>query len=170
MRLLISHDEIVEICRKIGYQITKDYKGKEPLVICVLKGAMPFHAELIKHIDLPIKIDFIQASSYGSGMETSGIVKIKKDLDISIEGKDIILVEDILDSGYTLSLLTKELSYRNPSSIKVVSMLDKPANRKVKFEADYVGKTIDNLFVVGFGLDLDEKFRNLKDIYVYNED
>lgn len=170
MRVLIKHDEIVEMCERIGAEITRDYAGKEPLIICVLKGSLPFHAELIKHIDLPLEIDFIQASSYNGGTETSGVVTIKKDLDCDITGRDIILVEDIVDSGYTLSLLTKELSARNPNSIRVVSMLDKPSNRRVEFEADYVGKTIENLFVIGFGLDLDEKYRNLKDIYVYNED
>ena len=170
MRVLIPHDEIVEMCKRIGGEITKDYEGKEPLIVCVLKGSLPFHAELIKHIDLPLEIDFIQASSYNGGTETSGVVTIKKDLDCNIEGRDVILVEDIVDSGYTLSLLTKELSVRKPSSLKVVSLLDKPSNRKVAFEADYVGKVIENLFVIGFGLDLDEKYRNLKDIYVYNED
>ena len=170
MRVLIKHEEIVEMCQRIGLEITKDYAGKEPLIVCVLKGSLPFHAELIKHIDLPLEIDFIQASSYNGGTETSGVVTIKKDLDCNIEGRDVILVEDIVDSGYTLSLLTKELSKRNPKTLKVVSMLDKPSNRKVEFEADYVGKTIENLFVIGFGLDLDEKYRNLKDIYVYNED
>lgn len=170
MRVLIKHEEIVEMCQRIGLEITKDYAGKEPLIVCVLKGSLPFHAELIKHIDLPLEIDFIQASSYNGGTETSGVVTIKKDLDCNIEGRDVILVEDIVDSGYTLSLLTKELSKRNPKTLKVVSMLDKPSNRKVEFEADYVGKTIENLFVIGFGLDLDEKYRNLQDIYVYNED
>jgi hypoxanthine phosphoribosyltransferase len=170
MRVLIKHDEIVEMCKRIGAEITKDYADKEPLVVCVLKGSLPFHAELIKHIELPLEIDFIQASSYNGGTETSGVVTIKKDLDCNIEGRDVILVEDIVDSGYTLSLLTKELSKRNPKSLRVVSMLDKPSNRRVEFEADYVGKTIDNLFVIGFGLDLDEKYRNLQDIFVYNED
>ena len=170
MRVLIKHDEIVEMCKRIGADITKDYADKEPLVVCVLKGSLPFHAELIKHIELPLEIDFIQASSYNGGTETSGVVTIKKDLDCNIEGRDVILVEDIVDSGYTLSLLTKELSKRNPKSLRVVSMLDKPSNRRVEFEADYVGKTIDNLFVIGFGLDLDEKYRNLQDIFVYNED
>lgn len=170
MRLLISHEEIVEISKNIGERISRDYQSKEPVIVCVLKGSEPFHAELIKHIDLPITIDFIQASSYNGGTESSGVVQIKKDLEFDITGKDVILVEDILDTGYTLSLLTKELNKRNPASLKVVTLLDKPMNRKVEFEANYVGKKIDNLFVVGFGLDLDEKYRNLQDIYVFNED
>ncbi len=160
MRLLISHNEIVDMARAIGKQITDDYMGKEPIIVCVLKGSEPFHAELIKHINLPLTIDFIQASSYNGGTETSGVVKIKRDLEFDIAGKDVILVEDIVDSGYTLSLLTAELNKRNPASV----------NRKVEFEADYVGRTIENLFVIGFGLDLDEKYRNLPNIYVYNED
>ncbi len=169
MRLLISHEEIVDMCQTIGSRITSDYAGKEPVVVCVLKGSLPFHAELIKHIDLPLTIDFIQASSY-AGTKSTGVVNIKKDLDGDIEGKDIILVEDIIDTGLTLSRLVAELRKRNPASIRVVSMLDKPSGRNVEFSADYVGREIDNLFVIGFGLDLDEKYRNLKDIYVYNED
>ena len=170
MRVLIRHEEIGDMCKNIGNRITEDYAGKEPIIVCVLKGSLPFHAELIKHINLPLTIDFIQASSYNGGTETSGVVKIKRDLECDIADKDVILVEDIVDSGYTLSLLTKELWKRKPASLKVVSMLDKPSNRKVQFEADYVGRVIDNLFVIGFGLDLEEKYRNLPDIYVYNED
>lgn len=169
MRLLIPHEEIVEISKKIGKQITDDYENKQPIVVCVLKGACPFHSELIKHIGLPIELDYIQVSSY-SGTSSTGNVKIKKDLDTDIRGKDIILVEDIVDSGLTLSVLKKQLLERSPNSIKVAALLDKPTGRKVKFSADYVGKEIEDLFVIGFGLDLDEKYRNLKDIYVYNQD
>ena len=169
MRLLIPHSEIVEICKNLGKKLTEKYRDKNPLVVCVLKGSEPFHAELIKHMDMDIEIDYIQASSY-SGTESTGLVKIKKDLDANIENRDIIIVEDIVDTGLTLSRLKAELQKRNPSSISIVTMLDKPSGRKVDFDADYVGKTIDNLFVIGFGLDLDEKYRNLKDIYVFNED
>ena len=169
MRLLISHEEIVEISKNIGKQITEDYENKQPIVVCVLKGACPFHAELIKHIGLPIEVDYIQVSSY-SGTSSTGTITLKKDLDSNIKDKDIILVEDIVDTGLTLSVLKQQLMEREPRSIKVATLLDKPSNRKVKFNADYVGKEIENLFVIGFGLDLDEKYRNLKDIYVYNED
>ena len=169
MRLLISHDEIVEMCKTIGKNITTDYQGKSPLVVCVLKGACPFHSELIKHIDLPIDLDYIQASSY-SGTSSTGVVKLKKDLDADIKGRDVILVEDIVDSGLTLSKLVEYLSQRQPNSIKVASLLDKPSGRKVQFKADYVGQEIEDLFVIGFGLDLDEKYRNLDSIYIYNQD
>ena len=169
MRLLISHDEIVEMCKTIGKNITTDYQEKSPLVVCVLKGACPFHSELIKHIDLPIDLDYIQASSY-SGTSSTGVVKLKKDLDADIKGRDVILVEDIVDSGLTLSKLVEYLSQRQPNSIKVASLLDKPSGRKVQFKADYVGQEIEDLFVIGFGLDLDEKYRNLDSIYIYNQD
>lgn len=169
MRLLISHDEIVEMCKTIGKNITTDYQGKSPLVVCVLKGACPFHSELIKHIDLPIDLDYIQASSY-SGTSSTGVVKLKKDLDADIKGRDVILVEDIVDSGLTLSKLVEYLNQRQPNSIKVASLLDKPSGRKVQFKADYVGQEIEDLFVIGFGLDLDEKYRNLDSIYIYNQD
>lgn len=169
MRLLISHDEIVEMCKTIGKNITTDYQGKSPLVVCVLKGACPFHSELIKHIDLQIDLDYIQASSY-SGTSSTGVVKLKKDLDADIKGRDVILVEDIVDSGLTLSKLVEYLSQRQPNSIKVASLLDKPSGRKVQFKADYVGQEIEDLFVIGFGLDLDEKYRNLDSIYIYNQD
>lgn len=169
MRLLITHEEIVDICKRLGFEITQNYKGKTPLVVCVLKGACPFHSELIKHIDLDLEVDYIQVSSY-LGTESTGVINFKKDLEFDIAGRDVIIVEDIVDSGLTLSKLKLELQKRKPSSLKFVSLLDKPSKRKVKFEPNYVGKTIDDLFVIGFGLDLDEKYRNLKDIYVFNQD
>ena len=169
MRVLVRHEEIVDICKKLGAQLTKDYAGKQPLVACVLKGACPFHSELIKHIDLDIEVDYIHVSSY-KGTESTGTVVFKKDFDIDITGKDLIIVEDIVDTGVTLSTLKPILESKGISSLKFVSMLNKPSKRKVEFKPDYVGKTIEDLFVIGFGLDLDEKYRNLKDIYVYNED
>ena len=169
MKLLFDHQEIVETTKRIAMEITHDYQGRDPLLVCVLKGSCPFHSELMKHIDLPIEVDYLQVSSY-SGTSSTGVLKIKKDLDTNIEGRDIILVEDIVDSGFTLSKLKSDLQLRNPKSITVAALLDKPSGRKIEFHADYVGKTIDDLFVVGFGLDLDEKYRNLKDIYIYNQD
>ena len=163
--ILIKHEDIVSACQKVGAAITQKYKGKELTVICVLKGAEPFHAELIKHIDLPMETDFVQVKSY-EGTESTGIINLKKDIDTDISGKDIVIVEDIVDSGYTLTWLKETLSQRNPNSITVVTMLDKPSRRKTPFNPDYVCFTIDDLFVYGFGLDLDEKCRNLKDIYV----
>lgn len=169
MRILVEHSEIVEMCEKIGKELSEKFAGKNPLVVCVLKGACPFHSELIKHMDIDLEVDYIQVSSY-KGTKSTGNVQIKRDFDQSIEDRHVILVEDIVDTGVTLNALKPMLQARHPLSVTVVSMLDKPSKRKVEFVPDYVGKTIDDLFVIGFGLDLDEKYRNLKDIYVYNED
>lgn len=169
MRLLVKNEEIVEICERIGKQLTERFASSNPLVVCVLKGACPFHSELIKHMDIDMEVDYIQVSSY-KGTKSTGSVHIKRDFDTSIEGRDVVIVEDIVDTGLTLSALKPVLEARKPKSLTFVSMLDKPSKRKTEFKADYVGKTIDDLFVIGFGLDLDEKYRNLKDIYVYDED
>lgn len=169
MRVLITHDEIVKMCERIGKEITDKFRDKDPIVVCVLKGASPFHSELIKHIDTDILVDYVQFSSY-SGTNTTGVVKLKKDMDIDVTDRDVIVVEDIIDTGLTMTTLDNILKTRNVRSVTYVTMLDKPSRRKVEFTADMVGQTIDNLFVVGFGLDLDEKLRNLKDIYIYNED
>lgn len=168
MKILIPHDEIVEISKSLGDKLTNKFKGKEPIVVCVLKGACPFHSELIKHIDLMLEVDYIQVSSY-SGTESTGKITIKKDLEHNIAGKDVIVVEDIVDTGLTLSKLKSELLSRNPRSLTFVSLLDKPSRRKTDFKPDYTGKVIDDLFVIGFGLDLDEKYRNLKDICIFDE-
>ena len=165
MKVLIKHRDIVKACKKIGKEITKKYKDKEVVVVCVLKGAAPFHAELIKNIDLPMQTDYIQVKSY-EGTESTGVITLKKDLDIDIENKNIVIVEDIVDTGNTLLWVKQTLEKRNPASITFVSMLDKPSRRKVDFKPDYTAFTIDDLFVYGFGLDLDEKCRNLKDLYV----
>ena len=165
MIVLVEHKEIVEICKNIGKQLTKKFVGKNPIVSCVLKGAAPFHSELIKHLDMDIETDYIQVKSY-VGTESTGKINIKKDLDFDIAGRDVIIVEDIVDTGTTLSCLKTELEKRKPHSLTFVALLDKPSRRKVKFDADYVGKTIEDLFVVGFGLDYNEKYRNLKDVCV----
>ena len=167
MKVLINNDEMKDMCKRIGKEITDKYKESHPLVVGVLKGACPFHSELIKYIDLPIDVDYIQVSSY-VGKNSSGNIVVKKDLDNDICGKDVIIVEDIVDTGLTLSCLKDELNKRGPKSLSFVSMLDKPSRRTVKFDVDYVGKTIEDLFVVGFGLDYNEKYRNLKDICVYD--
>lgn len=169
MKLYISNNEIIEISRKLGAEITEKFAGKNPIVVCVLKGAAPFHAELIKHIDTDIEVDYLQVSSY-EGTQSTGILKFKKDLEFDIKGRDVILVEDIVDTGFTLSKLKEHLLNREPNSLTFVTLLDKPSKRKTDFKADLIGKTIDDLFVIGFGLDLDEKYRNLKDIYIYNQD
>ena len=161
--VLISEEELKQICKQLGEQITKDYEGKKLLVVSVLKGAVVFMADLLREIKCDCIIDFIAVSSY-SGTKTTGVVKFKKDLDIDPDGMDILIVEDILDSGITLSYLSGVLMGRNANSIKICTLLDKPANRKADIKADYVGKTIPDEFVIGYGLDYDEKYRNLPDI------
>ena len=158
--ILVSEKEIDEICERLGKQISEDYKGKKLLMVSVLKGAVVFMSDLLRNITCDCEIDFMAVSSY-SGTKTTGVVKFKKDLDIDPDGCDILLVEDILDSGITLSYLKKVLMDRNASSIKICAFLDKPANRMADITADYVGKVIPDEFVVGYGLDYNEKYRNL---------
>ena len=158
--ILISEEELKEICKRLGEQISKDYEGKNLLLISVLKGAVVFMSDLLKEITCDCVIDFMSVSSY-NGTKTTGVVKFKKDIDVNPEGRDILIVEDILDSGITLSYLRNVLRDRNAASIKICALLDKPANRKADIKADYVGKVIPDAFVVGYGLDYDEKYRNL---------
>ena len=158
--ILISEEELKQICKQLGEQITRDYQGKKLLVVSVLKGAVVFMADLLREIKCECIIDFIAVSSY-SGTKTTGVVKFKKDLDIDPDGMDILIVEDILDSGVTLSYLSSVLMGRNANSIKICTLLDKPANRRADIKADYVGKTIPDEFVIGYGLDYNEKYRNL---------
>ena len=158
--VLVSEEEIKEICKRLGQQISKDYEGKKLLLVSVLKGAVVFMADLMREITCDCEIDFLAVSSY-SGTKTTGVVKFKKDLDVDPEGCDILVVEDILDSGVTLSYLKKVLLDRNAKSLKVCAFLDKPANRKADITADYVGKVVPDEFVVGYGLDYNEKYRNL---------
>jgi hypoxanthine phosphoribosyltransferase len=161
-RVLISEEELADIVKKIGQQITEDYRGKDLLLISVLKGSVIFMADLMREIKIPCNIDFMSVSSYGSDTRTSGVVKIIKDLDAEVvNGADLLIVEDILDSGVTLEYLMKILSVRNPNSIKICTLLDKPERRKAKVFADYAGAQIPDAFVVGYGLDYDEKYRNL---------
>ena len=165
MRIYIEHSEIQEMCKRIGAELTEKFKNKNPILVCVLKGAAPFHSELMKHIDADMEVDYIQVQSY-EGTESTGTVKLVKDLECDISGRDVVIVEDIIDTGRTLTALKNQLLSRGPNSLTFVTMLDKPSRRVVDFKADYVGKTIDNLFVLGFGLDYNQKYRNLKDIYV----
>ncbi len=158
--VLVSQEEIAEICKRLGEEITEHYKGKKLLLVSVLKGAVVFMADLMRNIKCDCVIDFMAVSSY-EGAKTTGVVKFKKDLDINPEGCDILLVEDILDSGITLSYLVEVLKGRNAKDIKVCAFLDKPANRRADIKADFVGKVIPDEFVVGYGLDYNEKYRNL---------
>jgi len=172
--ILITEEEIRAKCIEIGRQLTEEYKGRFPLLVGVLKGATPFMADLSRCIDTHVELDFMDVSSYGSGTRSSGEVKILKDLDSRVEGRDIIIVEDIIDSGLTLSYLVDLFKYRKAKSVKIVTLLDKPAGRMANIKADIVGFEVPNEFVVGYGLDYNEKYRNLPYIgvlkpEVYNE-
>lgn len=160
-RILFTQEELARRVGELGEQITADYAGKEVAVASVLRGSYIFMADLTRAIQLPITVDFMAASSYGSGTVSSGQVEIKKDLSDSIEGKDLIIVEDILDSGNTLYYLMDVLRARKPASIRICTLLDKPERRSKPIAADYVGFSIPDAFVVGYGLDYDEKYRNL---------
>lgn len=164
-KVLITKDEIAEKVRELGRTITRDYEGKKPVLVCILKGASVFFADLIREIDLPLTLDFMAISSYGSATKTSGVVRILKDLDNDILGKDVIIVEDIVDTGVTLSYLMKILIQRGARSLKIAALLDKPARRKVPdLIVDYMCFDIPDAFVVGYGLDYDQTYRNLPDI------
>lgn len=158
---MISHKEISDRIDEMAAQINKDYDGKTIHLICILKGSVFFFSELAQRLTVPVTIDFMAASSYGNATESSGKLTVKKDLDEMIEGLDCMIVEDIIDSGLTLSLTKKILAARNPESLKVCVLLDKPDRREVKMEADYTGFVIPDKFVVGYGLDYAQKYRNL---------
>ena len=160
-RVLLSEEELKVIIKRLGKQITEDYKDKNLLVVSVLKGSVMVMADLLREIKIPCRIDFMSVSSYGSGTKTTGSVKIIKDLDIDLAGFDLLIVEDILDSGVTLSNLKEILLTRDPASVKICTLLDKPDRRKADIKADYIGAQIPDAFVVGYGLDYDEKYRNL---------
>ncbi len=166
MEVLLSAEQIEEKVKELAQEISKDYKQKRPLLIGVLKGAVVFLSDLIRAIDVPVELDFMAVSSYGADTATSGIVRIQKDLDQSIKNRDVLIVEDIVDTGLTLSYLFDNLHSRQPRSVKVVTLLDKPDRRKVEFKPDYCGFEIPDRFVIGYGLDFDEKYRNLSDICV----
>ena len=159
--ILYSEEQLRERVQALGAQITADYAGKEPVLASVLRGSYIFMADLTRAIDLPVTVDFMAVSSYGAGTKSSGQVEIKKDLSDSIEGRDLIIVEDILDSGNTLYYLMEILRARKPASIRICTLMDKPDRRTQPIVADYVGFTIPDAFVVGYGLDYDEKYRNL---------
>lgn len=159
--VLISEEQIQQKVQELGAAISRDYENRNPLVICVLKGAFIFMADLVKKMTIPLEIDFMAVSSYGASTKSSGVVKIIKDLDVPVEGRDVLIVEDIIDSGLTLSYLIDVLERRNAHSISVVTLFDKPARRTVELEPDYKGFTIPDAFIVGYGLDYAEKYRNL---------
>jgi hypoxanthine phosphoribosyltransferase len=168
--ILYTAEDIQLKVKELGKQISWDYAGRNLLVICILKGAIIFMADLIKSMDIPLEIDFMAVSSYGQSTKSSGVVKIIKDLDIPVEGRDVMIVEDIIDSGLTLSYLIDVLERRNALSVAVVALFDKPARRTVDLEPDYKGYTLPDAFVVGYGLDYAEKYRNLPYIGILKEE
>jgi len=158
--ILINEEQIKTTVKDLGARITRDYSGKNPLLICILKGSSVFFTDLIREIDLPLDIDFMAISSYGPNT-VSGEVRLVKDLDTSIEGRNVLIVEDIVDSGRTLAYLKRVLNNRGAKSIRIISLLDKPSRRTVPLDVDYTGFEIPDAFVVGYGLDYNEKYRNL---------
>ena len=169
-KILVSHDEITEAAKKLGAQLTKDYAGKNPILIGILKGSIPFMAELVKHIDTHIEMDFMMVSSYHGGIASSGVINIKQDVTQDIKGRHVLFVEDIIDTGQTLKNLRDMFIARDAASVKIATLLDKPEGRVVEIEADYTCFTIPNEFVVGYGLDYKENYRNLPYVGVLKEE
>ena len=161
IRELISEKDIAQRIVELGAQISEDYQGESVFMLCVLKGGVYFTTELSKRMSVPVSLDFMAVSSYGMETESSGVVKIIKDLDESIEGKNVLVVEDIIDSGRTLSLLLENLRQRNPKTLKLCTLLNKPARRVTDIQVDYVGYEIPDEFVVGYGMDYAQKYRHL---------
>lgn len=159
--VMITQEQIFKRAEEIGAEITRDFAGQEVLVIGILKGAVLWMSDVVKNIKLDCAIDFMACSSYGASTKSSGVVRIMKDLDSSIEDRNVIIVEDIVDSGVTLNYLKQNLEGRKPKSIKICSLLDKPAGRQIELQADYVGFTVEDKFIIGYGLDFDQKYRNL---------
>jgi len=159
--ILVSEQEIDEICTTLGKQLAKDYENKKPLLVGLLKGCVPFMSDLAKKIEIPLEVAYMSVSSYHGGISSSGNVKIKMDLDVSIEGRDVIIVEDIVDTANTIVTIINLFKHRGAASVKVATLLDKPGGRTQSYEPEYVGKVIPKAFVVGYGLDYDEFYRNL---------
>lgn len=170
VKKMISEEQIGKIVDRMAAQINEDFLGEDLLVIGILKGASLFMADLIRKIKLPLEIDYMAVSSYGSSTRSSGVVRILKDLEADIQGKSLLIVEDIVDTGLTLSYLKNNLLSRKAKSVKIASLLNKPSRRKIDIEIDYVGKEIEDYFVVGYGIDYAEKYRNLPYIAIYEGD
>ena len=170
LKVLITREEIKNTVAKLANEIKEDYRGKHPLLIGVLKGSFVFMADLIRQLDLPVEIDFIRLYSYGADMKSSGKIKVVQRLKTPIKGRDVLVIEDIVDTGLTLSFLLNYLRRKKPASLKVCALTDKPSRRKAPVSIEYLGFTLPNKFIVGYGLDLDQKFRNLPDICVFEDD
>jgi len=166
LHILLSHEQIEAAVKKLAAEIRQEYQDKYPLLICVLKGSFVFMADLIRHLDFPLEVEFIRLSSYGRGRESSGKIKVVQGLRSEVKGRDVLVVEDIVDTGLTTGFLLDYLRQKKPASLRLCALTDKPSRRQVPVTIDYLGFTVPDKFLVGYGLDLDEKFRNLPDIYV----
>ena len=164
VKILISREEIAKAVTRLASEIRRDYQGKQPLLIGVLKGSFVFMADLIRQLDLPLELDFVRLSSYGAGKETSGKVKVVQPLKTAVKGRDVLVIEDIVDTGITISFLLDYLRKKKPASLKLCALTDKPSHRKIQVSIDYLGFTLPDKFIVGYGLDFAEKFRYLPDI------
>lgn len=165
-KILFSREKIAAEVKRLGKEISQDFSGEEIMLVGVLKGSFLFIADLIREIEIPAVVDFVRLASYGSDTQTSGIIEFRKELEMSITGRHVIIVEDIVDSGYTLECLYNKLLLQNPATLKICTLIDKKARREVNIEADYVGITMDDGFIIGYGLDHDERYRDLPDIYL----
>ncbi len=167
--ILLTQQEIMYRVKELAAQVSRDYRGKKPVLICILKGAVVFLSDFMRYLQLPVEIDFMAVSSYGAAAASSGVIQILKDLKMNIENKDVIIIEDIVDTGLTLNFLQETLLSRAPRSLKIITLLDKPDCRAVQVKVDYCGFCIPDEFVVGYGLDFNEKYRNLPDIRILLE-
>ncbi len=168
-KILISRDEIAKAVDRLARDIERDYQGKQPLLISVLKGSFVFMADLIRQLDLPLELEFIRLSSYGAARQSSGKVKVVQGVKTPVKGRDVLVVEDIVDTGITISFLLDYLKKKRPASLKLCVLTDKPSRRRVPVPIDYLGFTVPNKFIVGYGLDFDERFRNLPHIYTLED-
>lgn len=166
LKILYSRDTIATQVKRLAAEISNDFSGEDILVICVLNGSFLFFADLVREITTPLTVDFVRLASYGSETQSSGIVEIRKDVEVALKNKNVIIVEDIIDSGLTIETLYHRLQQREPKSLKVCTLIDKRGRREVEFEADYIGMSMEDGFILGYGLDLDERYRNLSEIYL----
>ena len=169
LKILISRDEIAKAVDRLACEIKRDYQGKQPLLIGILKGSFVFMADLIRQLDLPLELDFVKLSSYGTARESSGKVRVVQGLQTLIKGRDVLVVEDIVDTGITTSFLLDYLKKKKPASLKLCALTDKPSRRRVPVSIDYLGFPVPDKFIVGYGIDCDERFRNLPHIYALED-
>jgi len=168
-KILINRDEIAQAIKRLAFEILRDYQNKQPLLIGVLKGSFMFMADLIRQLDLPLELDFIRLSSYGAGRDSSGKVIVVQGIKTPVKGRDVLVIEDIVDTGITISFLLNYLKKKRPASLKLCTLTDKPSRRRVPVHIDYRGFTVPNKFIVGYGLDCDQRFRNLPHIYTLED-